>query len=483
MTSREPKVISTAHRVLRNSAWLFSAEVLSKVLALGIQIIAARYIGAQGFGIFSFAFSVTGILMIFGDCGVNIFLTREIARNHERMVEYMDNAFLLKGILTSAAVLVLAFIPYVSKLDNEARWVLWAIGLALVLNAYAGIYVAAFRAFEQMPLVSILNIAQRALFFAAGLIVLLLGYRTIALAVVFLAVAVGAFLASWWLYVSRMEKEGGRYQWNTIKKIFHDSLPIGGIILFSYIYFRIDAIMLYYMRGEAETGWYSAAFKLIEALVLLIASAQDALFPLLSKTFGEKNDRFRNIWKEVARYMLLLGLPMALGTALLAPRLAFLLYGASFETTGMVLQVMALAIPFLFLNNLANQVLVSADRAGDILKIVAIGSIINIALNLTLITGWGTLGAAWANVLTGIAVFALYYKNIGAVCGDIGFLSVIWRPLVSAMGMAFILRWFFSLPLVPLAVIGMIAYFGFLFVLRTFTDRDRFILSGLLHRS
>ena len=52
---------STAEKLVKNSAWLFLSEVLSKVTTLGIQIIAARYLGENGFGVFGFAFIATGI--------------------------------------------------------------------------------------------------------------------------------------------------------------------------------------------------------------------------------------------------------------------------------------------------------------------------------------------------------------------------------------------------------------------------------------
>lgn len=480
MTLMKKGTATTAQRVLRNSAWLFTADALAKVLALIIQVIAARYIGAKDFGVFSFAFSFAGILMIFADSGINTFLAREISRNRERMGEYMDNAFFLKGALTLASVPILGTMIFFSALDDQACWVAWAIGLGLLLNGYAGIYIAAFRALEQMRLVSVLSFTQRALFFVAGLTILLLGYKIVPLSLAFLCVAAVNLAATRWLYSARMEWKKGGYSWSAIKDIFRHSAPLGGIILFSYIYFRIDGIMLYYLRGEVETGWYSAAFKLIEAVVLLIAAAQDALFPLLSRTFGEPNDRFCNIWKEAARYMLLLGLPLGVATALLAPRLTQTLYGESFGAAGIALQVMALAIPMLFLNNLANQVLVSANRAGDILKTVTAGAAINIALNLILIPRLGYMGAAWAICLTQGAVFGLYYKIIGRVCGGIGIFSLTWRPVAAVAGMALAMRIFFFLPLLPLAVFGMAAYLGLLALLGTFTDRDRVILRGFL---
>ena len=50
-----------AARLVKNSIRLFTAETISKLIALGIQIVAARYLGDKGFGTFAFGFSLTGI--------------------------------------------------------------------------------------------------------------------------------------------------------------------------------------------------------------------------------------------------------------------------------------------------------------------------------------------------------------------------------------------------------------------------------------
>ena len=71
----------TAERLVKNSSWLFLAEIFSKLTALGIQIIAARYLGGEGFGVFGFAFIATGGVLDFIDNGLKVFLIRSISRN------------------------------------------------------------------------------------------------------------------------------------------------------------------------------------------------------------------------------------------------------------------------------------------------------------------------------------------------------------------------------------------------------------------
>lgn len=480
--------IQTAQQVVKNSLWLFAAETLSKLLALATQVIAARYLGEKGFGVFSFAFSVTGILLIFADSGINTFLIREIASRRERLDCYLKNALILKAGLTFAVALVLAAIPWVSSFDRETGQVVWAIGLGLLVTGYADIYISVFRAFEKMQLVSLLTIAQRAMFFVLGMAVLLMGYKTVPLALAFLAAAgINLALIRWRFAVCfeslrKIEPLAGRENDTiSIKEIFLQSMPLGIIILFTFIYFRIDAVMLYYLRGESETGWYSAAFKLVEALLLLVDAVRNALFPLLSKTYGKEDGQFRQIWREATRYLFILSLPMAFGTAVLAPRLIDLLYGNSFRAAGGSLQALGLALPLFVLNSLLSNILISANKTGNILRAVSAGGAVNIALNCLLIPAWGSLGAAYATCLTEILVFGLYYKGICEICGGINIIALLWRPLAGACGMAVILWVLASLPLIPLVVLAALGYFALLIALNTFNENDRSVVRGLLN--
>lgn len=476
------KHTDTAARVVRHSIWLFSAEALSKIIALAVQIAAARYLGDKGFGIFSFAFSATSILMILADVGINTFLTREIARNSDRMNYYLGNAFFLKGLLSFLAILLLLVFPLAFSLDEQTRWVVWAIGFALLINGYADIYISVFRAFEFMGLVSILAILQRVMFFAFGLGVLLTGHKVIPFAMAFLLAAVINLVHARWHMRRRFGRLGWTRDWALARRIFASSVTIGGTVFCTYIYFRIDSVMLYALRGEAETGWYSAAFKLIETAVILIASIRVALFPLLSRTFVQETEQFRNIWQEAARYLLLLGMPLAAGTALLAHRIIAVFYGEMYAASGPALRLLALALPLLFLNDIASYLLVSADRAKSVLKAVAAAAVLNIALNGLWLPRWGLLGAAAATCLTEIFIFGVYYVIIKKIVGSLNLWTLLWRPAVSAAGMYFLLVILFSFPAVLLILLGAAVYFGLLMALQTFNKQDRLVFRSLFHR-
>ena len=163
-----PEKKSVATRLVKNSVWLFIAEIFSKFAGLGVQIIAARYLGSKGYGIFAFSFVASGIILDFVDYGLRTYLTRELSRRPDDTQILLVNIFVVKWLLTLISMLVLVVIYSRFSLDQDTLYVLVLIATAMILNGYSEIYIGVFRAFERMKLVASLVITQRAIFFAIG---------------------------------------------------------------------------------------------------------------------------------------------------------------------------------------------------------------------------------------------------------------------------------------------------------------------------
>jgi len=472
-----------AERLVKNSIWLFGAEGFSKVIALVTQIFAARFLGGEGYGIFSFAFAATGAFIVFIDAGLAIFLTREVSRHPENAPGYLHNVLAMKWKLSLATGLVLAGALWMAALEPVSLLAAVAIGLALMINGYTEMYLAVFRAFERMRIVSVLLVAQRVLFFILGLAVLLQGGDVVVFSFSFFASAVIILVAARRQMVIEHERlPPSTFDRQLVREIFKGALPLCGLLLFTYIYFRIDAVLLFFLRGELETGFYSAAFKLIENISWLIASIRLGVFPVLAKTFKEGSDHYQKIWQQTVRYLLLISIPLSVGMFLLAPRLLGLLYGASFDTGGTVLMIMSLGFPLLCLNDLAAYLLLSQNKTRSVLQITGGAAVFNVFLNLFLIPKWGMEGAAWAATLTQFLLFGVYYFKVREICGNTKILVLLWRPVLAAGAMAVLLKGWDTLALVPAVLLSIVLYFAVLRVLKTFNDFDRLIFRRILNR-
>ena len=473
---------ATSKRLVKNSIWLFGAEASSKFIGLATQIIAARYLGDKGYGNYSLAFALSGVFTVFLDMGLSIYICKQVSRCPKEANRYLKSVFGLKKFLVLPVVGVLICLVWLMPAEGEVKVVVCAIGLALVVNGFTEMHLAVFRAFEWMSLVCVLLVVQRVLFFALGFISLLMGYLVVPFSIIFLVVSVFSLILARWNMQKRSEGREPLLDWGLSKTILKKSLPVCGIFLFSYIYFRIDVVIVYFLIGEAETGWYNAAFKWVEVLALLVASIRSALFPTLSRVYSDPGNQFQSICKEAVRYLFLIGLPLTVGTFVLAPELVKLLYGDLYEMTVQILQIMALGFFLICVNEFAIFLLLSADRFSEVLKVVFLGSVLNIVLNILAIPKWGVIGAAAVAGLTELFLFFMLYNYMSRISGAIQLFSLIWRPALAAAVMGFALKQV-SWSLFPSIFAGVGVYFVLLFLLRAFNEYDFLVMRNVFNRT
>jgi len=100
--------MNTARRVAKNTALLLISQAIGKILHFILVIFVARYLGDVGFGKYSFAISFTMLFSVLVDMGLNILITREIARDKSKAGTYLGNALITKSILALVTFVVIA---------------------------------------------------------------------------------------------------------------------------------------------------------------------------------------------------------------------------------------------------------------------------------------------------------------------------------------------------------------------------------------
>ncbi len=97
-------------KIAKNTLVLLISQIINYVLAFFYMIYIARYLGAEGFGILSFALAFTGIFSILADLGLNTLTVREIARDTSLTSKYFSNTLIIKIILSTFTFLLIAVI-------------------------------------------------------------------------------------------------------------------------------------------------------------------------------------------------------------------------------------------------------------------------------------------------------------------------------------------------------------------------------------
>ena len=127
--------MSTIQRIAKNTTVLMIAQVAGYLLAFFSMMYIARYLGAAGFGILSFALALTGIFAVFGDLGLQPLTVREVAGDKSLALKYVANVSLMKVILAAVTFGLIALTVNLMGYPSETIKVVYLLALSVIFAA------------------------------------------------------------------------------------------------------------------------------------------------------------------------------------------------------------------------------------------------------------------------------------------------------------------------------------------------------------
>lgn len=388
-----------APRPLLHNAVFAAASSGSSVLLLALLIVAARTLGDQVYGRFSFALALAVIFETLMDFGLKEVTTRAIAREPRHATPYLQNTFGLKLALGAGSLVALAVAAAVLRPEPDVRWAAVLLGVAAVLRSYMTTIRSVFYGVDRFDLETVVLVSDRLLVLAFGAAALLLGHALLGLAMAFMAARAAAFLLAAGLTaraVGRPMPAFDLWFWRDLQRC---AIPFGAFVVVLQLYNYLDIVMLGVMRGDSETGLYSAAYRIYEGFSNIPSIISVVLTPRLAREFvSNPASHGRTAFRGVS-VAAVLGIPVALGAMVAAPFLTQLLFGAAYAPSAKVLQILAAGFVVVFPLAVLHAVAISTNAERLLLVTAILGVIVNGTANLVLIPTHGMHGAAIATII------------------------------------------------------------------------------------
>ena len=400
--------------IFKQSSWLFLSQSAARVIGFVYTIFLARSLGPNQFGLFSAAVAFFALLSVFGEFGFNRFLTREIARDRENSATYLANVTVFRITLTLVLFIGVACYLYLFDPDQiRANLTILAL-LAIFPVALAQTVDACFVAIQKLQYSAIALLFTSIFTTLLGFLLVSLDFGPTGPVLALIFGQVIYFLILFAMLRSQKLKVFSKIQFSTIKKALVGSLPYGILGVLGMLYFRIDTVLLSYLRGNFETGIYSAAYKFLETAVLVPSSISLAIFPVMVKLHETDHLSLKKLYRKVILITFSLGVIGALVYFYILPVLILWLL-PSYNSSSEVIQILALTIPFMFVQVTASQVLLTSDKNLKALMLITFVLLaFNLILNLIFIPQFGFLAAAWVTVISDIfaALLVLSYLEL-----------------------------------------------------------------------
>ncbi len=401
-------------RILKQTSWLISVQILTRILGFFYTIFLAKHLGVSEFGLLTVALAYFSIISSIADFGFNRFLIREISMNELKISELLCNVLMLRLTLSSVLFALFAIFLYILDADKIRVSLILLSTLAILPQSIALSYDAIFIATRNLKFSAIALLLSSLFTALAGLYLISQGFGSIGAVN---ALIFGQFVYAVSLFVLLYKSKGlllSNIKLSILKKALVGSLPYGLLGVLGLLYFKVDAIILSYLKGSFETGIYGVAYKFLEAVMFVPGAFAAALFPVFSRIHDSSPKDLKKMYFKSFKMMLILGILVVLGYILILPEVIknFLpKYLSSIES----IKILSLSIPFMFIHVPAVSILLSTDKY---LKGVLLLSIVtltfNLVANLVFIPQFGFIAASWITALSEVLsfiIFFLYLKN------------------------------------------------------------------------
>ena len=165
------------------------------------------------------------------------------------------------------------------------------------------------------------------------------------------------------------------------------------------VYYRCDIILLAMAGNNAEVGYYAAAYRFLDGIVLIAAPLRVVWFRKLRLVWMDKRVFERQIGKMCV-LMLVLGCLVFAMAVPFREKIVNFSFGKAYGASAQLLPWLLFALIFILPKGVLAQGAVAQNLERPYAMLAGFSALLNIALNLLLIPEYGGKGAAWATIVT-----------------------------------------------------------------------------------
>lgn len=387
--------VTPRQTIMKNAFWLLAAQGLSRLFRFGVIFLAARALGADGYGSFSYALAASVIAFMLADWGAALLVVREFNKRPDR--ERFLQAALGFKVALSTAFLVLGGIGWFLIGDPGARGVYLLLLVLMFLQQARDFFLYVLRAEERMEREFVVTAVEALGTFALAGIFFLLGGGVLSLGLAYVAAMAGSLAVA--AYQARGSYGPPFARWDRKESawLFRNgwSLALFGVLVL--VFFSTSQIVLGHARTPAEVGLYALASKVVTLGLVVPQIVMTTLFPYLIRVAGSQ--RGRTVALATTGTLTALGILAAVATYVLAPLMVSLVGGQEFAQAVPVLRHLIWILAMLFPVTFLDYYLIAHGKQTADMVVTAVAAGANVLLNVWLIPPYGISGAVWATML------------------------------------------------------------------------------------
>ncbi len=403
----------TARRAARNAAALAFANVMTKGALFAWQIALARLLGAEEYGVYGTIGALLAIGAAIPEFGMGLIVLRDVSRRPQEAPRYLGATLTLQPALAAAGYALLLAAAWLLGYSGEIRALLALAAVSLLVDALGNMCHNQLLAQERMVLTSLISVGHIAALLTLGGAALWAGGGLWGLYAATIAAGLGRAAVYWAALVRTGVRPALPADRALMRVLLRDGWPIALNALLFLAYQHVDKLATTALLGTEGTGQLMAGFVIVFGVIeLLSTTVLVAVFPMMSRMWGEgQTQLFQVLMEKLAFFNMLVSVPIAIFTSLLAVPLSALLFGAGFTKTASVLEVLIWYTVVTMVNNVFAQALLIQNRQRHLLLIRTVGLALNLGLLFVLLPVLDVQGAAVATLIAECVILVALVRS------------------------------------------------------------------------
>ncbi len=405
----------SSRRITRNVFSISIGQTFSLIINFFSIILAARYLGVENFGEFSFLLALVGILSKIIDSGIAPIVFRESSKEFGEF-QLLNNALLLRAIILIIVVSLFNIVGFLIHLPFNEIILSDLLFISVIISSkfqnFRDLLEIPFKVDLKMYLPMIFNVVDNISFLV---FVLLMPYLKIKLNT-FIIGSVLTNLPGFLLLLFTLKKTYRfNFTINTAKLywLIKEALPLSGFVILSVFFNQSDLIFLKIFKDSYAVGIFSAATRLALPLYIFPTAIVSTVFPIIVKNI--KNNARQNslISSLVYKILFIASFLIAVLFTFKAEAIIGIVFGKQYIESSLPLTILLWAQIFLFLNYFTVDLLTAYNKQILNLYYAIIIVIINSLLDIILIPHLSFLAPTIAKIISGLIGFVFLFYSIG----------------------------------------------------------------------
>ncbi len=264
------------------------------------------------------------------------------------------------------------------------------------------------------------------------------------------------------------------------------SAPLAITSILGLVMTWTDTLMLGYYQGSQAVGIYNVAVPIAKQLGMFLTFMAFIYGPFCASLYAKnKIQEIKRIYQVLSRWTFILALPLFVVMFVFPEATINILLGQEYIEAATPLRLLSIAFITNIIMGLSRYTLIVIGDTVSILIATLAGSIVNIALNLTLIPLYNLTGAATATAISLILTNIVYSARLYATKKIHPFTRTYIKSVLAGLLALGVLMWLSSITTVDLISAGIMVliflgvYAILLVILKTLDKEDKTLLRAI----